>query len=42
MIGLLTGIIRMILDFIFSEPACGEQDKRPFLTKNVSIFYLFN
>ena len=35
MIGLLSGLIRMILDFIYIEPSCGEEDNRPGIVKNV-------
>jgi Na+/proline symporter len=36
MAGLLTGLIRMILDFIYIEPACGEEDTRPAIVKDVN------
>ena len=36
MAGLVIGSIRMILDFIFTEPACGEEDLRPGIIKNVN------
>lgn len=35
MAGLITGVSRMILDFIYIEPACGEEDKRPMILKDV-------
>lgn len=35
MSGMVTGVIRMILDFTYSEPACGEEDNRPFVVKNI-------
>ena len=35
MAGMVTGVIRMILDFIYIEPACGEVDQRPSIIKNV-------
>jgi hypothetical protein len=35
MIGMVVGIIRMILDFVFYEPPCGEEDTRPGFIKNV-------
>ena len=34
-VGMISGVIRMILDFVFSEPACGEIDQRPSIIKNV-------
>ena len=37
MIGLLSGLIRMILDFVYIEPSCGEEDNRPGIVKNVSL-----
>jgi len=38
MAGLLTGCIRMILDFVYIAPSCGEEDTRPAIVKNVIIF----
>jgi len=35
MAGLLVGMIRMILDFVYIEPACGEEDSRPSIVKDV-------
>jgi hypothetical protein len=35
MTGMLTGIIRMCLDFYYIEPACGEIDLRPPIIKDV-------
>ncbi len=37
MAGLLVGLIRMILDFVYIEPACGEEDTRPAFVKDVKI-----
>ena len=37
MVGLLTGVIRMVLDFIYVEPACGEEDTRPSIIKDVTL-----
>ncbi len=45
MAGLLTGFIRMVLDFIYLEPACGEEDHRPSIVKDVYfliVYYLIN
>lgn len=35
--GMVTGIIRMILDFTYIEPACGEEDTRPLIVKDVNL-----
>jgi len=35
MAGMVIGVVRMILDFIYIEPACGEVDTRPAIIKNV-------
>lgn len=36
-VGMLTGLIRMILDFIYFEPPCGQEDKRPAFLKKVIL-----
>jgi hypothetical protein len=36
MIGMVIGLIRMILDFVYYEPPCGEPDTRPGIVKNVT------
>lgn len=46
MTGLVTGLTRMILDFIYTEPTCGEEDTRPSIVKDVhylnfAIFLFF-
>jgi len=41
MIGLIVGLVRMVLDFMFSEPPCGEEDNRPDIVKNVKIYEVF-
>ena len=33
--GLLTGLVRMVLDFLYHEPPCGIEDDRPSIVKNV-------
>jgi len=38
-IGFIAGIVRMVLDFSYSAPACGEPDLRPSFIKNVHYFY---
>jgi hypothetical protein len=40
MSGLLIGLVRMILDFVYVEPACGEEDLRPVIVKDVKTTYL--
>ena len=41
MAGLLTGCIRMILDFVYIAPSCGEEDTRPAIVKNVIVFFYY-
>ncbi len=36
MIGLVVGVLRMVLEFVYVEPPCGSIDTRPFFIKNVS------
>uniref|UniRef100_A0A5F9DTQ7 Sodium/myo-inositol cotransporter 2 n=1 Tax=Oryctolagus cuniculus TaxID=9986 RepID=A0A5F9DTQ7_RABIT len=38
-LGLLLGFIRLILDFIYVEPACHQPDERPSVVKNVHYLY---
>jgi hypothetical protein len=38
MSGLLVGMVRMVLDFIYVEPACGEEDLRPSIVKDVGFY----
>ena len=33
--GMITGLIRMVLDFVYVEPMCGQEDTRPAIVKNV-------
>jgi solute carrier family 5 (sodium/myo-inositol cotransporter), member 3 len=37
-VGLVVGLARMLVDFVYTEPACGELDERPTFLKNVSLF----
>ncbi|XP_043945027.1 sodium/myo-inositol cotransporter 2 [Protopterus annectens] len=37
--GLAVGCIRMILDFIYTEPPCGQPDNRPLVVKHVHYLY---
>lgn len=39
MIGLLLGVIRLVLDFIYPEPQCGETDLRPGVVKYMHYLY---
>ncbi|XP_033126646.1 sodium/glucose cotransporter 4-like [Anneissia japonica] len=39
MSGLLVGLIRMILDFVYSAPGCDEEDDRPNIIANVHYLY---
>ncbi|XP_040503818.1 sodium/myo-inositol cotransporter 2 isoform X6 [Gallus gallus] len=38
-LGLLMGVIRMVLDFIFPEPQCGERDTRPGVLRYMHYLY---
>lgn len=38
-LGLLVGIVRMILDFIYPVPQCYETDTRPDIVKYVHYLY---
>ncbi|XP_068098533.1 sodium/glucose cotransporter 4-like [Hyperolius riggenbachi] len=38
-IGLVVGLIRMIMDFVYRAPNCGEEDTRPSVLKNVHYLY---
>lgn len=38
-IGFVIGVIRMILDFIYQPPLCGQPDQRPAITKNLHYMY---
>lgn len=38
-IGLLVGCIRMLLDFIYPEPLCYEEEARPAVLKNIHYLY---
>ncbi|NXV59722.1 SC5A9 protein, partial [Molothrus ater] len=39
MTGFVVGVVRMILDFIYSAPSCGEEDRRPAVLKDVHYLY---
>ncbi|KAM5148593.1 sodium/glucose cotransporter 4-like [Mantella aurantiaca] len=38
-IGLVVGLTRMIMDFVYRAPNCGEEDTRPSLLKDVHYLY---
>ena len=38
-IGFIVGIIRMVIDFSYIAPLCGELDTRPSILQNVHYFY---
>ena len=35
----IIGIVRMIIDFSFKAPICGEPDTQPSILRNVQYFY---
>ncbi|XP_042675923.1 sodium/glucose cotransporter 4 isoform X3 [Centrocercus urophasianus] len=37
--GLAVGLIRMIMEFIYSAPSCGEEDRRPAVLKDLHYLY---
>ena len=39
MVGLVIGVVRMILDFVYPEPSCGELDVRPVLVSKIHYMY---
>ncbi|XP_053169626.1 sodium/glucose cotransporter 4 [Hemicordylus capensis] len=39
MFGLAVGFIRMVLEFIYRVPACGEEDQRPAVLKDLHYLY---
>ncbi|XP_062914657.1 sodium/myo-inositol cotransporter 2-like isoform X2 [Mobula hypostoma] len=39
LLGILVGCFRMILDFIYPEPMCGQPDNRPLITKYVHYLH---
>lgn len=39
MVGLVVGTVRMVMDFVYGTPSCGEQDLRPALLKDVHYLY---
>ena len=41
MIGFIIGAIRMILDFTYQPPLCGQPDTRPAITKGLHYHYMY-
>lgn len=41
MVGMVVGLVRMILDFVYAEPACGDPDNRPEFFKSVNFTIYF-
>ncbi|XP_068879461.1 sodium/glucose cotransporter 4 isoform X2 [Aphelocoma coerulescens] len=39
MAGLAVGLVRMIMEFIYSPPSCGEEDRRPAVLKDLHYLY---
>ncbi|XP_042319423.1 sodium/glucose cotransporter 4 [Sceloporus undulatus] len=39
MFGLVVGFIRMVMEFIYMAPSCGEEDQRPSVMKDVHYLY---
>ncbi|NWZ89686.1 SC5A9 protein, partial [Nesospiza acunhae] len=39
MAGFVVGVVRMILEFSYSAPSCGEEDRRPAVLKDVCYLY---
>ncbi|NXC00548.1 SC5A9 protein, partial [Orthonyx spaldingii] len=39
MAGLAVGLVRMIMEFVYSPPSCGEEDRRPAVLKDLHYLY---
>lgn len=39
MVGLAVGVVRMIMDLVYTAPSCGEEDRRPAVLKDVHYLY---
>lgn len=39
MVGLVVGMVRMVLDFVYPAPGCEEVDTRPGIVANVHYLY---
>ena len=40
MAGHVCGVIRLVLDFVYPEPLCGEEDTRPSVVADVHYTYM--
>ncbi|NXD22766.1 SC5A9 protein, partial [Spelaeornis formosus] len=39
MVGLVVGLVRMIMEFVYSSPSCGEEDRRPAVLKDLHYLH---
>lgn len=39
MFGLMVGLVRMIMEFCYQTPSCGEEDRRPGVLKDLHYLY---
>lgn len=39
-VGLLLGFVRLVLDFVYTQPQCHQPDERPAVVKDVHYLYL--
>ena len=39
MVGLVVGVTRMLLDFVYVEPLCGQPDTRPAIVARIHYMY---
>ncbi|KAM9475768.1 sodium/glucose cotransporter 4 [Clarias gariepinus] len=39
MVGLVVGLVRMVMEFVYGTPSCGEEDVRPPMLKDVHYLY---
>ncbi|NXU38133.1 SC5A9 protein, partial [Drymodes brunneopygia] len=39
MAGLAVGLVRMVMEFVYSAPSCGEEDRRPAVLKDLHYLY---
>lgn len=37
--GLVVGLVRMVMEFAYSTPSCGQEDLRPTILKDVHYLY---
>ncbi|XP_022094643.1 sodium/glucose cotransporter 4-like [Acanthaster planci] len=41
MVGLAVGLTRMILDFVYASPGCGQPDERPVVVQKILFHYMY-